>query len=641
MHGQLEARTTTKATKQVQVRLTTVRQLEPTSLSHIPLPQNRGQTPRMVHLQPQTVKGSSKYSATTSNRSHLTRVTINTTVKVQYTLSPQTTTYLARVKGKQIIHLSQNAENGCPSSMGIAFGTTAFKPCIQAVCMSRPELVHNPNKDHALTALDAEETHLLRTRKQENLKRGVACSPVKSAGTDKIWEGKGMLSWILQDDKADARPDKKQSQSGDDNEDDEDDLVGGSWDAATNSLTVTIQLTERPAMSRVSFFQSMRGVNGGLSPSPVLAGPSIFSSATSPSATSPAAVPSSNEVSNTSSNGLSALASLPTTTFQLNIIEPTPLRPNQQLPQNGRDNDKGLIKSSSSPLNHTAASSSRTGAAPPAMLVSENTSASTTVMPDRQQVAALAQKLLGQLKASDTTPEAKQSIEQTMHSLMVYLAASEGTEEEQNAPPSPDRTTCSNTLAAPHAGLCIDSLDAWLSSVSSEPPQPPSQQDPVAERSSLRASQSKRKTELEGPAETGLVKTPKLKYDPVGCSNCGIHNTMTWRKSKKGKSNGSRICNGKFCFLRKSYERYADIAIVSCLVVPQHVASTTTAQDITGQSQKRCVKPHKIMRPTTAPSCSTCKVSAMNLAASGRRQARFPCQLLHLETTTFRTWIAE
>ena len=92
--------------------------------------------------------------------------------------------------------------------------------------MSRPDLLLDPSVDYGLAALDAHETQLEQWRKQDAMSKGLPVSPAK-AGGDKVWEGKGMLSWVLQED-----GDSGATQ------------VLGKIDDYANCLQVNLQLTE-------------------------------------------------------------------------------------------------------------------------------------------------------------------------------------------------------------------------------------------------------------------------------------------------------------------------------------------------------------------------------------------------------------
>lgn len=53
--------------------------------------------------------------------------------------------------------------------------STTLKACLQAICLTRPDLVPSPSADYAVSVLDVTEA-------------------------ERIFEGKGMMGWLLADD---------------------------------------------------------------------------------------------------------------------------------------------------------------------------------------------------------------------------------------------------------------------------------------------------------------------------------------------------------------------------------------------------------------------------------------------------------
>jgi len=66
------------------------------------------------------------------------------------------------------------------------YGSTTMKSCMGLICYSRPDLIPNQQTDYALSVLDVQETD------------GLAKSSTSTISEDdKVWEGKGMMSWLL------------------------------------------------------------------------------------------------------------------------------------------------------------------------------------------------------------------------------------------------------------------------------------------------------------------------------------------------------------------------------------------------------------------------------------------------------------
>ena len=68
------------------------------------------------------------------------------------------------------------------------YGSTTLKSCMGLICYSRPDLIPNEETDYAVSVLDVQETDGL---VQFNNK-GTTVNE-----DDKVWEGKGMMSWLL------------------------------------------------------------------------------------------------------------------------------------------------------------------------------------------------------------------------------------------------------------------------------------------------------------------------------------------------------------------------------------------------------------------------------------------------------------
>lgn len=112
------------------------------------------------------------------------------TVKVSYTINGGPT-YIAKVNKKAPIEVDDAAGH---------FASTSLKPCLSAILLSRPELLED-SADYSICVLDQQETEAVRLRRDEAKRTGHPVSPVKASG-DKIWEGKGLLSWVMQEDDA-------------------------------------------------------------------------------------------------------------------------------------------------------------------------------------------------------------------------------------------------------------------------------------------------------------------------------------------------------------------------------------------------------------------------------------------------------
>lgn len=138
------------------------------------------------------------------------------TVKVSYTINAGQT-FIARLSKKALIE---------PEDCEGLYASTQLKPCLAAILLSRPDVLEDA-ADYTICCLDHAETEAGRNRRAEAQKQGVAVSPVKAAG-DKVWEGKGMLSWVMQEAAAD--------------EDDEPSTVSGKLSG--NTLHVTLSLTQ-------------------------------------------------------------------------------------------------------------------------------------------------------------------------------------------------------------------------------------------------------------------------------------------------------------------------------------------------------------------------------------------------------------
>lgn len=73
-----------------------------------------------------------------------------------------------------------NQASALNGSAGQRYGQTTLKACMGLICYSRPDLIPNSRLDYAVSVLDVRET-----------------DDLGLTGSDRIWEGKGMMSWLL------------------------------------------------------------------------------------------------------------------------------------------------------------------------------------------------------------------------------------------------------------------------------------------------------------------------------------------------------------------------------------------------------------------------------------------------------------
>lgn len=142
-------------------------------------------------------------------------------VKVNYTLLPNPSPQVFYARLRQPIPVTRTQEDS-------TFAHVSLKPCLSAICKSRPDLVLDlANLDYSIASLDYQETQYVRDNKLADQAKGLFVSPIKANGHDKVWEGKGLLSWALQ------AP-----------EDGEAEMIVGKVDSRSSSLEVCLQLTE-------------------------------------------------------------------------------------------------------------------------------------------------------------------------------------------------------------------------------------------------------------------------------------------------------------------------------------------------------------------------------------------------------------
>lgn len=237
-------------------------------------------------------------------------------VKVSYTIDAGPT-YIAKLGRKAPIEVEDEA--------GL-YASTPLKACLSAILMSRPELLED-GADYSISCLDQQETEATRQRRDDAKLRGLTVSPVKAAG-DKIWEGKGMLSWVMQEADAVQDPDLEPASA------------AGKLTGATLNVTLifskvmlyltfllNIKLmvgTQRNTISRTSFLDQLRAPSPLASASPSASplnttGDDPFLAPPPPRAV---AAPSSSAVSSTSTARASSPMA-PTPSF--NLIQPTPV----------------------------------------------------------------------------------------------------------------------------------------------------------------------------------------------------------------------------------------------------------------------------------------------------------------------------
>ncbi|KAK4703055.1 hypothetical protein P7C70_g3166, partial [Phenoliferia sp. Uapishka_3] len=81
------------------------------------------------------------------------------------------------------------------------YGMLTLKTCLSAICISRPELVTDPTKDYAISAVDPYESSLqpqhAPTSSSHASSSTLPSASVSGGGGQGLMEGKGMLSWNL------------------------------------------------------------------------------------------------------------------------------------------------------------------------------------------------------------------------------------------------------------------------------------------------------------------------------------------------------------------------------------------------------------------------------------------------------------
>jgi hypothetical protein len=398
-----------------------------------------------------------------------------------------------------------------------AHASVHLKPCLRAICASQPELLET---DFSVACLDLQETEMQQQHRQAALSQGLNVSPVKKGQSSKVWEGKGMLSWVLQEPNREGES-----------------LATGKLDAATNTLHVSLQLSEvgfrarsqHPALmsfpqrkalskSKASFFDALN--------------------------TQPVA----------------STSSLQEPHFLMNVIQPTPYR-------DVANAVPTLGQSSSSPCTTKPALgySPSLGANPPSPL------------PDRDSIITLIHTLLPQLQVAmaEDNGKAKAAFAPLIQTITAYLAS---TPMDVDSAPTTPRQQADRVQ--------LDAFETLLKSMTSTtvPAHTAQPQVPVpAPVAALKTSQKRKHPDepADIPIKKRAVAAPttastaapasepskaapkkrgrpvgsdanvKQKYDKEGCSNCHTHLSTVWRKRKNaqmgpdGKPIVHRLCNGR------------------------------------------------------------------------------------------------
>lgn len=280
----------------------------------------------------------------------------------------------------------------------------------------------------------------------------------------------------------------------------------------------------------------------------------------------------------------------------LNVIQPTPAR-------SDLGNTQCIPATSSSPAAIAANHPKRALSAPlnsPLLSIAEGSveaASSTTAQPtaqQQQQILGLIQQLLPQFQANSADNQAVLPLIQT---LVQYLAAP--------PPTSPSGSTSTDKENTPLSGVTMDSLVSLLQTARQASDVLPPASVPAPQPNTLKAS-TKRKRDTSAPpavssssahvpalspaagpssskaddqiapaptgpkikrskarlkvdAAEGEDSAAKLKYDPVGCSNCRTHFATLWRKSKNDPTD--RLCNGALDIARHQFQ--ADAVVFS------------------------------------------------------------------------------
>lgn len=142
-------------------------------------------------------------------------------VKVSFTLLPSPSPQIFYARIRQPIPVTRAHGDD-------TFAQVSLKACLNAICKTRPEMLLDlSNVDYSIASLDYQETQYVRDNKLADQAKGLFVSPIKAIGHDKVWEGKGLLSWALQ-----SAPEA------------EEELIIGKVDTRSSALEVCLQLTE-------------------------------------------------------------------------------------------------------------------------------------------------------------------------------------------------------------------------------------------------------------------------------------------------------------------------------------------------------------------------------------------------------------
>ncbi|KAL8293689.1 hypothetical protein RQP46_000390 [Phenoliferia psychrophenolica] len=167
------------------------------------------------------------------------------------------------------------------------YGMLTLKTCLSAICISRPELVTDPTKDYAVSAVDPYESSLQPQHSSPDLS---ASTSNLGRGGQGLMEGKGMLSWnlaekregttwvcgrVVQTDngrRGGPRSGKRRKLDDDEDdgerEDEEDEDESEEEEGMNETLEVWLQLVERTSFTQTQFLTSLRSFANPAQPQP-------------------------------------------------------------------------------------------------------------------------------------------------------------------------------------------------------------------------------------------------------------------------------------------------------------------------------------------------------------------------------------
>ncbi|GAA5992634.1 hypothetical protein JCM5350_005604 [Sporobolomyces pararoseus] len=420
----------------------------------------------------------------------------------------------------------------------VQFGRITLKTLLSAVCISRPELIMDPGKDFAISAVDPYETW--KSRRQLPSSQAAATSGAGAhEGGPTVVEGKGMLSWAMQEKKEglttvcgkitgspdwDSRRSKRRkgddgsAVGGNEQEDEESD----SGDESEETLEVWLQLNERNTFSQNEFLTTLRSYDN---PIDLTSSPQISNRR------DPATFPSSSTGSTIRSKSSSSTAAGDP------VKRPRSNQDRQSLPLSASTTALPLAPPSAFanlPVSQQPLSSI---AAPPAL--SSNVQA--------PELLALFAQLVSSATASSTTPSAPAAaatvnLTQNQQAIQ-HLARLCGLPVPENAlsPPAPSTQAPTSTSGPvprpsirPPKTTAAPTASALMSEFSSNPP--------------------RKKLEHFTPIDVAETKghgkhNPR---DPLGCSNCKRKKSTIWRAGLDEAGNEISVCNACGTFYNKN-----------------------------------------------------------------------------------------